>query len=90
MPPCRDVKVALHFVALQTPKNPARIPLSAPQLRRLWKLPLSTPSTHFPQNMSHMRILFPLALHGSTVMRVHSLSTPPVGPLAPIRRLAVE
>ena len=90
MPPCHDVKVTLHFVALETSENPTRIPYSAPQLRRLWKLPLSTPSSHFPKNMSHMRILFPLAFHGSTVKRVRSLSTPPVGPLTPICRLAME
>ena len=92
MAPCRDMEVALHFVPLNTSENSTRIARSPPQLRRLRKQPPLPPrsSPHLPQDMSHMRVLLPLTLHGSTIQRMHSLSILPVNPLAPIRRLPLQ
>jgi len=69
MPPRRDMKIPLHLIPLQTPKNPTAIRLDPPpHPRRLLKLP--PPLPHLPQHMSHMRILLLQILPPSLILAI--------------------
>lgn len=57
MPPSRDVKVALHFISLQTAIDPTRVgDITPSQGGTLGELPARIP-THLAQDMPHMDVL---------------------------------
>ena len=82
-----NVEVALDFIPLQTPINPAVVQRLAPPTppRCLLELPLPRHPPNFPKHMRHMRILLLLPVHLPAVERVHTLG---INPVAPARRIA--
>lgn len=73
----RDMKIPLHFIPRQTPKNPTT-PLPTP--RSPAKLPSGAP--HLRQNMTRMRIPLKLLLlrHGQMIQEMHALGIHPLRP----------
>ena len=87
MSPRRNMKIALHLIPLQTPKNPTSLRLHPPlHPRRLLELPLLTP--HFPQHMSHMRILLLLLQSLPTLQLMHPALH--INPLLPRRGVPLQ
>jgi len=87
MPPCRQMKISLHLIPLQTPVNPTRLRLqSSLHPRRLPKLPLLTP--HLTKHMPYMCILLHLFHHLPTLQFVY---TPiHINPLLPTRGVPLQ
>ena len=87
MSPRRNMKIPLHLIPLQTPKDPTRLRLHPPfHPRRPFKLPLLTP--HLPQHMSHMRILLLLPQSLPTLQLMHPALH--INPLRPRRGITLQ
>ena len=82
VPSRRNVEVALHFIPLQTPIHPTRLPL-APDPRRLAEL---APPLALRQHVVHMLFL----LHLETPLAVQPMHPLRVNPLLPIRRIPLQ
>lgn len=87
MSPRRNMKIPLHLITLQTPKNPTRLRLHTPlHPRRLLKLSFLTP--HLPQHMAHMRILFLLLQSLPALQHMHPALH--INPLLPRRGVSLQ
>ena len=84
MPSSRDVKIPLHLIPRQAPKNATTAP---PPARRATKLPLGAPD--LTQDMSRMGIPLELLLlrHGQVIEQMHPLG---IDPLIPIGRIFAQ
>ena len=87
MSPRSNMKIPLHLIPLQAPKNPTSLRLHPPlHPRRLLKLPFLTP--HLPQYMSHMCILLLLLQSLATLQFMHPALH--INPLLPRRGISLQ